>query len=132
LRSVGGADFLSWVRAADLLLANTDEALALLDRAPAGSGGSDDAAALAVALSTKAGQMVVKAGPGGAVWAAGDALLASCPAAPATAVDPTGAGDAFAAGLLASWLDGRDPVAALAAGARLGAEAVGRVGARPG
>ncbi|MGH3680188.1 MAG: PfkB family carbohydrate kinase, partial [Natronosporangium sp.] len=45
--------------------------------------------------------------------------------------DPTGAGDAFAAGLLASWLAGAGPVEVLRAGARLGAEAVAGFGARP-
>jgi sugar/nucleoside kinase (ribokinase family) len=45
--------------------------------------------------------------------------------------DPTGAGDAFAAGLLAAWCSGAGPRAALAAGAALGAEAVARIGARP-
>jgi len=45
--------------------------------------------------------------------------------------DPTGAGDAFAAGLLAAWCSGAEPQAALAAGAALGAAAVARIGARP-
>jgi sugar/nucleoside kinase (ribokinase family) len=47
------------------------------------------------------------------------------------AVDSTGAGDAFAAGLLAARLDGAAPADALAAGARLAAEAVARPGGRP-
>jgi len=45
--------------------------------------------------------------------------------------DPTGAGDAFAAGLLTAWLSGSSPEAALTAGAELGAAAVGRIGGRP-
>jgi sugar/nucleoside kinase (ribokinase family) len=45
--------------------------------------------------------------------------------------DPTGAGDAFAAGLLAAWCAGASPVAALTAGTALGAQAVRSVGARP-
>jgi len=43
----------------------------------------------------------------------------------------TGAGDAFAAGLLDAWCSGAGPEAALAAGAALGAEAVAQIGARP-
>ena len=45
-------------------------------------------------------------------------------------IDPTGAGDAFAAGLLTAWCAGAEPAEALAAGAALGSAAVGRV-ARP-
>jgi len=46
-------------------------------------------------------------------------------------VDPTGAGDAFTAGFLASLLDGHDASTAAAAGARLASVAVSAMGARP-
>ena len=46
-------------------------------------------------------------------------------------VDSTGAGDAFAAGLLAARMDGAEPDEALAAGARLAARAVAQPGGRP-
>jgi sugar/nucleoside kinase (ribokinase family) len=129
LRAVGGAAFLDWVRGIDLLLANADEAGALLDVAPAGD--AREAAALAARLSVRVRHAVVKSGAAGAAWASGGEALAVTPAEPAAVVDPTGAGDAFAAGLLATWLRGGTPVAALRAGARLGAVAVGQVGARP-
>jgi len=46
-------------------------------------------------------------------------------------VDHTGAGDAFCAGFLPTWLDKKPPAEALAAGNRLAAKALGQVGARP-
>jgi sugar/nucleoside kinase (ribokinase family) len=75
--------------------------------------------------------VAVSLGAGGAIWASGDVLVHR-PAHPADVVDTTGAGDAFAAGLLAAWLaepDG-DPVRALDAGLARAAAVVGRLGAR--
>jgi sugar/nucleoside kinase (ribokinase family) len=46
-------------------------------------------------------------------------------------VDRTGAGDAFCAGFLPSWLDKKPPGEALTSGCRLAAKAMGLVGARP-
>lgn len=53
------------------------------------------------------------------------------PAIAAEVVDPTGAGDAFSAGLLNALLDGRDLAFAAASGVKLGAIAVTLVGGRP-
>jgi sugar/nucleoside kinase (ribokinase family) len=53
------------------------------------------------------------------------------PAVRVDAVDPTGAGDAFAAGYLAALLRGEDDAACAAAAARAAAQAVSRPGARP-
>jgi sugar/nucleoside kinase (ribokinase family) len=146
LRRVGGAAFRHWVRGADLLIANLDEARALLDGAddptvPATVGGGlgpaaratvdGEAAALARALATVAVRAVVKLGRDGAVWAGPDGEWAGAAADPAAAVDPTGAGDAFAAGLLGAWLRGADPRTCLRAGTAAGARAVTRIGARP-
>jgi ribokinase len=123
LRQVGGPAFLSWVRGTDMLLANMDEAWALTGR----DGGAAD---LAQALLDAARVVVVKAGSGGAVWADREGNVVSCPAEPTEVVEPTGAGDAFAAGVLAAWLAGSAPEESLRAGASLGARAVGQVGAR--
>jgi sugar/nucleoside kinase (ribokinase family) len=73
------------------------------------------------------GEMVVKLGARGARW--GDVHV---PAEPVAVVDTTGAGDAFAAGFLTARLNGARPREALAAGCRVAARAVARVGARPG
>ncbi|HEY8472959.1 MAG TPA: PfkB family carbohydrate kinase [Natronosporangium sp.] len=110
LRQVGPAAFLTWVRGVDLLFANADEA-ALLSPAPAGT------------------VLVVKQGAAGARWL-GERVY-EVPGEPVPVVDPTGAGDAFAAGLLATWLAGGDPASALRDGVRLGARAVTTLGARP-
>jgi ribokinase len=131
LRDAGGAAFLSWVRGADLLLANVDEAAVLSGGRPA------EPAALALALTVAARNVVVKLGAAGAVWAVADAAaggtgsVVTSAAPPARMVDPTGAGDAFAAGLLAAWLAGAGVRAALERGNRLGALAVSTMGARP-
>lgn len=52
-------------------------------------------------------------------------------AVPVAVVDPTGAGDAFAAGFLAAWVSGAGTMAAAAAGARAGSLAVSTIGGRP-
>lgn len=115
LRHVGGGAFLDWVAGVDLLLANADEAEVFAPHTTAAA----------------AGAVVVKHGAAGARWQGVDGTSVRADAPPATVIDPTGAGDAFAAGLLAAWLAGADVASALAAGARLGARAVGLVGARP-
>ncbi len=115
LRRVGAPAFLSWVRGIDLLLANRDEAAIL--------GGS--------ALAEVARSTVVKLGAEGAMWTDAGGQAVTETGDPLAVVDPTGAGDAFAAGLLAAWIAGADPAAALRSGARLGAIAVSTEGARP-
>jgi ribokinase len=97
--------FLTFLGNVDVLLANTDEARVLTGTA----GAAPD---LAPALLPWVAHAVVKAGADGAVWADADGVV-SAPAVPVPAVvDPTGAGDAFAAGLLRAWLDGAPPPAA--------------------
>ncbi|MGX6602549.1 carbohydrate kinase family protein [Micromonosporaceae bacterium Da 78-11] len=123
LRSVGAAAFLSWVRGTDLLLCNADEADVLA--------GTGSAAEQAERLTAHVRNAVVKRGAAGATWVARDGLMRSVAPARVPMKDPTGAGDAFAAGLLAAWCAGAEPAAALRAGARLGAAAVARIGARP-
>ncbi|GID25920.1 carbohydrate kinase family protein [Paractinoplanes brasiliensis] len=123
LRSVGASAFLTWVRDCDLLLCNADEADVLAGPGPA--------AEQAGSLTSHVRNAVVKQGGAGATWAsqAGGPYAISPERVPMK--DPTGAGDAFAAGLLAAWLAGSSPEAALKAGARLGAAAVTQIGARP-
>jgi sugar/nucleoside kinase (ribokinase family) len=121
LRAVGAAAFRDWVAGIDLLLANLDEAVVLA--------GTADPDALRRAAQVR--HAVVKRGAAGAGWASADQAIAEVDAERASAVDVTGAGDAFAAGLLGAWLAGADRNTALRAGARLGARAVATPGGRP-
>jgi sugar/nucleoside kinase (ribokinase family) len=119
LRDVGAERFLDWIGSDVLLFANTDEAEVLT--------GLAEPAAAAQALAERCGQAIVKRGVAGAVWSDGSGVR-SVPAVETRVVDSTGAGDAFAAGFLAS---AADVEAALADAVRLAARAVSRVGARP-
>jgi sugar/nucleoside kinase (ribokinase family) len=116
-------EFLANANGAGLLLPNAEEAQML--------SGERDPEKAARALSARFGEVVVTLGADGALWTDGH-RSAHCDAVPVEAVvDSTGAGDAFAAGLLAARLDGAAPEEALAAGARLAAAAVARPGGRP-
>ncbi|MBO3736076.1 carbohydrate kinase family protein [Actinoplanes flavus] len=122
LRDVGADLFLAWVRGIDLLLCNAAEAEVLA--------GPGSPAEQAERLARQVRNVVVKRGADGALWHGPDGAFPV--AAEAAAVrDPTGAGDAFAAGLLAAWCSGAGPEASLRAGTVLGATAVSGAGARP-
>jgi ribokinase len=108
---------------ATLLLPNADEARLLT--------GCADVTEAARALARRHRMVAVSLGAEGALWCSEDVLVHR-PAHPTSVVDTTGAGDAFAAGLLACWLgspDG-DPSVALDAGLARAAEVVRRPGAR--
>lgn len=108
---------------ATVLLPNADEARLLT--------GSADPGDAARQLAEQYAVVAVSLGADGALWASGTALVHR-PARPTDVVDTTGAGDAFAAGLLAAWLASprMDPGEALDAGLALAAEVVRRPGAR--
>ncbi|GAA3531169.1 sugar kinase [Amycolatopsis ultiminotia] len=115
------ATFLADVRGTDLLLPNTEELVALTGSADPESAGE---------LLTSVGAVAVTAGLAGASWVDRDGIT-SVPAVEADCVDSTGAGDAFDAGVLTTWLAGKSTVDVLRAGTRLGALAVGRMGPQP-
>jgi sugar/nucleoside kinase (ribokinase family) len=119
-----GADrWLADTAAATVLLPNTDEARLLT--------GCSDVTAAAQALARRHRVVAVSLGADGALWASGDVLVHR-PAHPTEVVDTTGAGDAFAAGLLSAWLrsPAADPAGILDAGLAEAAEVVRRPGAR--
>jgi sugar/nucleoside kinase (ribokinase family) len=119
IADVGAARMLSWLIDVDLLLANGDEAQALSVGLPNDS-----------ALDTLGADVVVKLGSGGARWSR-DGEAVTVPALSVPVVDTTGAGDAFAAGFLPTYLDGGGPAAALRDGVKTAAQAVSHPGARP-
>jgi ribokinase len=121
LRTFGPERFLDAIAPA-LLFANCDEATALTD--------SGDAAEAAQRLGVRCGEAVVKCGSDGAVWSDGSDVVQATSSL-LVPIDSTGAGDAFAAGVLAARLTGADLRTSLAAGNTLAARAISRRGARP-
>ena len=75
--------------------------------------------------------VVIKRGSNGALAQQRDGSLIQIPALPTTVVNTTGAGDAFAAGFISIWAQDGQLADALAAGAKLAAECVALIGARP-
>ncbi len=90
--------------------------LAGLDELATLAGESDTEAAARVILASGPGLVVVKDGARGS-WAFDRKQSWHQPAFPVTAVDPVGAGDAFAAGFLHAWLDSPSVPEALATAA---------------
>lgn len=107
---------------ADLLFAGYDEGRLLT--------GSDEPDAIARNLARQFGIAVVTQGRSG-VTVADESSVFFVAAVPSATVDPTGAGDAFCAGFLRSWLIDSDTRAAANVGAILAAEAVTMTGGRP-
>jgi ribokinase len=117
-------EFLELADGADLLLPNGDEASALT--------GEADPAKAARKLAKRFPEVVVTLGPKGAMWTSASGVERVAAAAlPDAPLDTTGAGDAFAAGLLAARLGGASPREPLVAGCELAARAVVSLGARP-
>jgi ribokinase len=121
LRDYGPQRFLDEV-APGLLFANADEAAVLT--------GTEDPDVAVRELGARTGAAIVKLGARGACWSDGHDVVA-VPGQAVAVVDSTGAGDAFAAGVLAALTSGATVPDALAAGQALAVRAVRRPGARP-
>lgn len=117
------AEFLDWSEGAGLLLPNAPEAEALT--------GVADPERAALALANRFPEVVVTLGAAGALWTDGAEVLRVAAEPVGAVTDSTGAGDAFAAGLLGARAAGAPVAEALASGARLAARAVRQSGARP-
>lgn len=122
LRGFGPNAFFAALAAPMLVFANDDEAAVL--------SGTRDVEASAQALGQRCGEAIVKCGVAGAVWSDGTRVVRVAPE-PLVAVDSTGAGDAFAAGVLVARQSGADVSDALRAGNALAGRAIAQRGARP-
>ncbi|MFB4301977.1 carbohydrate kinase family protein [Actinomadura sp. NTSP31] len=125
LKRMGAEPFLEWTQGARLLVVTGKEAEILTGR--------ENPAAAAKVLTAWYPQVVIKVGADGALWYTnGRPEPVTVAAEPVEkVVDGTGAGDAFVAGFLPPWLDGKQPADALTAGCHLAAQATQHLGARP-
>lgn len=123
LADFGAARFLELINGAGLLFPNLDEGRALT--------GLEDPLAIAAALGERFPLVALTLGADGVVVAQRVREPVRIPVVESAIVDPTGAGDAFVAGFLASWTVDGDAVAAARAGAEVAAGAVTQVGGRP-
>ncbi|MEO5876634.1 MAG: PfkB family carbohydrate kinase [Streptosporangiaceae bacterium] len=123
LRRFGVANFTEATAGVDVILPNQSEAVLLT--------GEGDPGTAAAKLSQSYGMAVVKLGGDGAMTARDGLITARVGGTPVTAIDSTGAGDAFAAGFLVAHLGGADDATALSAGRAAGSAAVTRVSGRP-
>ncbi|MEU8141562.1 MULTISPECIES: sugar kinase [unclassified Nonomuraea] len=125
LERTGAEPFLEWTNGVKLLFANVDQAKVLTGR--------DDPEAAAKVLTAWFPQVVIKMNDEGALWFGNSrSEPVRVDAEPVERiVDGTGAGDAFCAGFLPPWLEGKPPSEALTAGCHLAAQAIVHLGARP-
>ncbi|MGO9581320.1 MAG: carbohydrate kinase family protein [Acidimicrobiales bacterium] len=123
LSQVGAGPFLEWTSGARFVFPNLDEARLL-------SGREEPEEMVAELLETYP-VVALKLGPAGALVASAGGRVVRVDAQPARILDSTGAGDAFCAGFLTSWLRGRDLEGCALEAVRAAAGAVGQVGARP-
>jgi sugar/nucleoside kinase (ribokinase family) len=122
LEQLGASTFLACTLGATVCVPNLDEGRALTDC-------TEPVDVLSV-LRDHYPVVALKLGSGG-VLVSERGRVEMIPAAASSVVDPTGAGDAFCAGFLASWLDGASAAQAARIGSALAARAVGAYGGRP-
>jgi sugar/nucleoside kinase (ribokinase family) len=125
LERVGAEPFLQLTNGATLLFVNEAQGRVLTGR--------EDPGQAARVLNAWYPHVVMKLGADGAMmYYGGRPDPVRVPAEPVERiVDGTGAGDAFVAGFLPPWLDGKPHGEALSSGCRLAARALSLVGARP-
>jgi sugar/nucleoside kinase (ribokinase family) len=123
LNDFGTAEFLRVIEGASIFLPNLEEGRVLT--------GLHDAREIAAALGRRFDLVAVTLGTAGVTVASRGKDCFHVHAVEQCIVDPTGAGDAFSAGFLESWLRLHDPHRAADAGVSLAARAVSMTGGRP-
>lgn len=118
-RLIGDPGLMERCAEVDIFLPNAEEARAIT--------GAKDAEEALTILAGRFPAVAVKLGKDGAVAEAGGQHVRRA-APPTTAIDTTGAGDAFDAGFIDGWLDGRGLADCLEAGVRRGSLSVQTVG----
>jgi len=123
LLEVGLNQVREWLTLVDVVILNEEEAHFL--------SGKNNPVEAATELLKLTPMVVIKRGGIGAMAQARGSQLVQVPALEVDVVDTTGAGDAFAAGFIQSWIGERELVDALNNGAALAAQCVALVGSRP-
>ena len=123
LRQIGPEHFLRWTAGATICFPNADEAATLA--------ATDDHDEQVRCLSDIYGVLVVKRGVAGAEAATRRGDYWAVPAKPAVVLDTTGAGDAFLAAFLASYMRGASVPICLQRGVEAGSRATEHFGGRP-
>ena len=119
----GVDEFLDAIAGATILFPNLEEGRLLT--------GLGDPLAIVLSLAQRFEIVALTLDAGGVIVARRGGPVEQVPAAPVEIVDPTGAGDAFAAGFLTAWLASGDLAVAAHLGVQSGALAVSTVGGRP-
>lgn len=119
----GREEFVAGIAGADILFANVQEGALLCDQTVPQR--------IATTLAERYGLAVITNGAEDVIVAERGRSPVTVPVTAARLVDPTGAGDAMAAGFLHRWNQDRDPVRAAQAGILVAARAVMIMGGRP-
>jgi sugar/nucleoside kinase (ribokinase family) len=124
LAQFGAENFLAAITGAHILIATLAEGRLLT--------AVEDPMEVGKALLAHVPIVIITRGSRGAILFQRDALPVEVPAPPiAKLIDPTGAGDALAAGFLAHWVTTSNPEAALRSAVLVAARAVMLIGGRP-
>lgn len=114
---------ISFLNKMDVLLLNEEESMFIT--------GASDVQTAIVDLGKICSTVVVKRGAAGALGIDNRGVVVEVSTKPITALDTTGAGDAFAAGFIPSWIATRDLNKSILAGNEIAANCVAIIGARP-